>query len=187
MLATVRRGLVRARVALRHCKQQFSAFSTNATELPDTDLDRVCVVGTGPAGFYFARYLLREHPNVKIDMIDALPTPFGLVRTGVAPDHPEVKSVENDFDTSARESAGRLNFLGNVELGKDIQLSELRTMYNAVVLAYGAQSDCLMGIPGEDLEHSYPARQFVNWYNGHPDYKGTQVHVGITRRLSPRF
>jgi hypothetical protein len=163
-------------------------------------LERVCVVGTGPAGFYFARYLLREHPTVRVDLIDALPHPFGLVRTGVAPDHPEVKSVENDFDATAREHAGRLQFLGNVRVGGDgngygngndedkhasaesgggggggagdIPLRELRKMYNAVVLACGAQSDRRIGVPGEDLVGCLPSRPFVNWYNGHPDYVG---------------
>ena len=137
-----------------------------------TPIRRICVVGSGPAGFYFARYLLREHPTVHVDLLDALPHPFGLVRTGVAPDHPEVKSVENDFEASVMESDGRLHFVGNVTVGVDIGLDELRKRYNAVVLACGAQSDRQMGISGENLAHSYSARKFVNWYNGHPDFIG---------------
>ena len=138
-------------------------------------LKRVCVVGTGPAGFYFAKYLLREHPTVQIDLLDALPHPFGLVRTGVAPDHQHVKAVQKDFEDTVAASEGRISFLGNIKVGEDIEVDELRSMYNAVVLACGAQSDRLMGIPGENLRHSFTARQFVNWYNGHPDYRGKML------------
>ena len=213
-LSTARRRTAGALLCSRTNHQQqlapaapsFSGFSTHALgdKTADDDgndpqhdypnpLERVCVVGTGPAGFYFARYLLREHPTVQVDMIDALPNPYGLVRSGVAPDHPEVKSVENDFDTTARvDSAGRLTFLGNVMVGKDVQLDELRRMYNAVVLAYGAQSDRSMGIPGENLQNSLAARPFVNWYNGHPDYTGVdelqvQVHHPCLSRNCERF
>eukprot|EP00941_MAST-03F_sp_MAST-3F-sp1_P002954 g2954.t1 len=134
-----------------------------------TPLSRVCVVGAGPSGFYFARYLLRACEDVHIDILERLPSPFGLVRSGVAPDHAEVKSVENDFTDVARDS--RVNFLGNVEVGTDISLKELRRHYNAVILCYGAQNDLRLGIPGEDnLRNIHSAREFVNWYNGHPDF-----------------
>ena len=102
-------------------------------------------------------------------MIDRLPTPFGLVRSGVAPDHPEVKSVQNDFTDIANDS--RVSFRGNVEVGKDISLDMLRKHYNAVVLAYGSDEDRRLGLDKEEtLRHVHSARAFVNWYNGHPDW-----------------
>ncbi|TMW57352.1 hypothetical protein Poli38472_003277 [Pythium oligandrum] len=130
---------------------------------------RVCVVGAGPAGFYAAKYLLKEHEQVYVDMIEALPTPYGLVRAGVAPDHPEVKSVMNDFEKVAAEE--RFDFLGNVVVGQDVHLDELKQHYHAVLLAYGASGDRALGIPGEELAGVYGARSFVNWYNGHPSFR----------------
>ena len=104
-----------------------------------------------------------------MDLVDKLPTPFGLVRSGVAPDHPEVKSVQNDFTDIANDP--RVSFLGNVQVGKDISLSELRKHYNAVVLAYGSDEDRRLGLHKEEsLKHVDSARAFVNWYNGHPDF-----------------
>ncbi|KAL8529820.1 hypothetical protein ACS0TY_007033 [Phlomoides rotata] len=128
---------------------------------------RICVVGSGPAGFYTAEKLLKAHEGVDVDIIDRLPTPFGLVRSGVAPDHPETKIVINQFSRVAQNE--RCSFFGNVSLGSSITLAELRDMYNAVVLAYGAESDRSLGIPGEDLTGVFSAREFVWWYNGHPD------------------
>jgi len=131
---------------------------------------RICVVGTGPGGFYTAKYLLREHPDLRVDLLDALPTPFGLVRSGVAPDHPEVKAVMNDFESVA--ASPRVAFLGNVAIGRDVSVAELAAYYNGVVLAYGAASDRMLGIPGErELANVTSARAFVNWYNGHPDFR----------------
>lgn len=127
----------------------------------------VCVVGSGPAGFYTADRMLKGHDGAQVDIIDRLPTPFGLVRSGVAPDHPETKIVVNQFSRVAAN--GRCSFFGNVTLGRDISLSELRKTYHAVVLAYGAESDRSLGIPGEDLKGIHSAREFVWWYNGHPD------------------
>ncbi|KAK3152736.1 hypothetical protein QOZ80_2BG0162880 [Eleusine coracana subsp. coracana] len=127
----------------------------------------VCVVGSGPAGFYTADRMLKGHEGAQVDIIDRLPTPFGLVRSGVAPDHPETKIVVNQFSRVAAN--GRCSFIGNVTLGRDISLSELRDTYHVVVLAYGAESDRSLGIPGEDLKGVYSAREFVWWYNGHPD------------------
>ena len=129
---------------------------------------RVAIVGTGPSGFYTAKYLLRALDTIKVDLIDRLPTPYGLVRSGVAPDHPEVKSVERDFATVAGDE--RVRFMGNVDLGRDVSLAELRASYDGVVLAYGADGDHTLGIPGEELEGVVSARAFVNWYNGHPDF-----------------
>ncbi|PUZ75090.1 hypothetical protein GQ55_1G121100 [Panicum hallii var. hallii] len=127
----------------------------------------VCVVGSGPAGFYTADRMLKGHEGAQVDIIDRLPTPFGLVRSGVAPDHPETKIVVNQFSRVAAN--GRCSFFGNVTLGRDVSLSELRETYHAVVLAYGAESDRSLGIPGEDLKGIHSAREFVWWYNGHPD------------------
>ncbi|WCJ42512.1 NADPH:adrenodoxin oxidoreductase mitochondrial [Euphorbia peplus] len=128
---------------------------------------RVCVVGSGPAGFYSAEKMLKAHQEVEVDIIDRLPTPFGLVRTGVAPDHPETKIVINQFSRVMQHD--RCSFFGNVTLGSSISLPELRQLYHAVVLAYGAESDRSLGIPGEDLLGIHSAREFVWWYNGHPD------------------
>ncbi|PIA56338.1 hypothetical protein AQUCO_00700576v1 [Aquilegia coerulea] len=128
---------------------------------------RVCVVGSGPAGFYTAEKMLKAHQGAEVDIIDRLPTPFGLVRSGVAPDHPETKIVVNQFSRVPLNE--RCSFFGNVSLGSSVSLSELREMYHVVVLAYGAESDRVLGVPGEDLEGIYSAREFVWWYNGHPD------------------
>ncbi|KAH1131954.1 hypothetical protein J1N35_003332 [Gossypium stocksii] len=128
---------------------------------------RVCIVGSGPAGFYTAEKILKTHQGSQVDIIDRLPTPYGLVRSGVAPDHPETKNVINQFSRVAQN--GRCSFLGNVGLGSSISLVELRELYHVVVLAYGAESDRVVGIPGEDLKGVHSAREFVWWYNGHPD------------------
>ncbi|WOL02191.1 NADPH:adrenodoxin oxidoreductase, mitochondrial isoform X2 [Canna indica] len=127
----------------------------------------VCIVGSGPAGFYTAEKMMKAHENTEVDILDRLATPFGLVRSGVAPDHPETKIVVNQFSRVA--SNGRCSFFGNVLLGSDISLSELREIYDVVVVAYGAESDRSLGVPGEDLAGIYSAREFVWWYNGHPD------------------
>src|SRR5882672_6607745 len=130
---------------------------------------RVAVVGSGPAGFYAAGALLAADVPVEVDMIERLPTPWGLVRLGVAPDHPKIKSVSRAFEKIAMQPGFR--FLGNVEVGRDVSNEELLEHYDAVVYAVGAQSDRRMGIPGEDLPGSWAATQFVAWYNGHPDYQ----------------
>ena len=132
----------------------------------------IAIVGSGPSGFYTAKYLkkLPQGNDIEIDMFERLPTPFGLVRSGVAPDHPEVKNVENDFVDVAR--SGNFNFFGNVTIGKDLQLDELRDTYDAVVLAYGCSSDNRLPsyVSGSDLKGIISAREFVAWYNGHPDF-----------------
>jgi ferredoxin--NADP+ reductase len=130
---------------------------------------RVAVVGSGPAGFYAAGALLGADVPAEVDMIERLPTPWGLVRFGVAPDHPKIKSVSRAFEKIAQQPGFR--FLGNVEIGRDLQHDELLELYDAVVYAVGAQTDRKMGIPGEDLPGSWPATEFVAWYNGHPDYQ----------------
>lgn len=129
----------------------------------------VAVIGSGPSGFYFVDRLRRLlGGNVAVDIFERLPAPYGLVRYGVAPDHPDTKNVINKFSSIA--TAEGVRFFGNVHVGQDISLSELRSHYTAVVLACGAEDDRHMGIPGEDCPGILSARQFVNWYNGHPDY-----------------
>jgi ferredoxin/flavodoxin---NADP+ reductase len=131
---------------------------------------RVAIVGAGPAGFYAADALFRQAGlNARVDVFDRLPTPFGLVRFGVAPDHQKIKSVTAQFDRIA--SAPGFRFFGHVELGKDVTVDDLRAHYHQIVYATGAQTDRRMGIPGEDLRGSHPATDFVAWYNGHPDYR----------------
>ena len=131
---------------------------------------RVAVVGSGPAGFYAADALLKsEDTAVEVDMFDRLPTPWGLVRLGVAPDHPNIKAVSRAFERIAEKPGFR--FYGNVEIGRDLGHGDLTQLYDAVVYAVGAQTDRRMGIPGEDLPGSWPATAFVAWYNGHPDFQ----------------
>lgn len=130
---------------------------------------RVAVVGSGPAGFYTVQSLLQaKGVALEVDLFDRLPTPFGLVRHGVAPDHQKIKSVSAVYDRLARDS--RCRFYGWVELGRDVELTDLRRLYHQVVLTTGAQSDRPLGIPGEGLRGSHSATEFVNWYNGHPDF-----------------
>src|SRR5512133_4393820 len=137
---------------------------------------RVAVVGSGPAGFYAAGALLDADVPVEVDMIERLPTPWGLVRLGVAPDHPKLKSVSRAFERIADQPGFR--FLGNVEVGRDLQHEDLLALYDAVIYAVGAQSDRRMGIPGEELPGSWPATEFVAWYNGHPDHQ--ELHFDLS-------
>jgi ferredoxin--NADP+ reductase len=155
------------------------------SELGDRPL-RVAVVGSGPAGFYAAGQLLAAElaapwAGVEVDMIERLPTPWGLVRLGVAPDHPNIKAVSRAFEKIAAKPGFR--FLGNVELGRDLHQSDLARLYDAVVYAVGAQSDRRLGIPGEDLPGSLPATEFVAWYNGHPDFEALDVDLDVERAL----
>jgi ferredoxin--NADP+ reductase len=140
---------------------------------------RVAIVGSGPAGFYAAGHLLKSksHPdlNVQVDMYDRLPTPWGLVRGGVAPDHPNIKAVSRVYEKTAQHPEFR--FHGNVELGRDLHRSDLIDRYHAVIYAVGAQTDRRMGIPGEDLPGSWAATEFVAWYNGHPDYRDLEFDL----------
>lgn len=129
---------------------------------------KTCIVGSGPAGFYSAQYILKHLPNSQVDLIEKLPVPFGLVRFGVAPDHPEVKNVINTFTKTADNPNFR--FLGNVTLGKHVTLNQLREYYDVVLLAYGADIDAKLNIPGEDKKNVISAREFVSWYNGLPGH-----------------
>ncbi|RMH00216.1 MAG: NADP oxidoreductase [Chloroflexi bacterium] len=131
---------------------------------------RVAIVGAGPAGFYTAEHLFKNRDLViEIDMYDRLPTPFGLVRAGVAPDHQKIKSVTRVFTKTAENP--RFRFFGNVEFGKHLKLADMQAHYHAIVFTTGAQTDRRLNIPGIDLKNSHAATEFVAWYNGHPDYR----------------
>ena len=130
---------------------------------------QIAVVGSGPSGFYAAEALLKSNRAVRVDMIERLPVPFGLVRNGVAPDHPKLKEPILVYDKIARLPG--FAFFGNVEIGHIVSVKELRELYHAVIFAYGAESDRRLDIPGEDLRGSHTATEFVGWYNGHPDYR----------------
>lgn len=141
---------------------------------------RVAIIGSGPAGFYAADYLLKQTNVVaQVDMFDKLPTPFGLVRFGVAPDHAKIKSVTKIYDGVAANK--RFRFFGNVEFGKHVKLEDLRQYYHQILFTNGAASDRRMGIPGEDLPGSYTATEFVAWYNGHPDYRDLKFDLSQER------
>jgi ferredoxin/flavodoxin---NADP+ reductase len=143
---------------------------------------RVAVVGSGPAGFYAADALLRsEDPPVEVDLIDRLPTPWGLVRLGVAPDHENIKAVSRAFEKTAARPGFR--FFGNVEVGTTVSHEELAERYDAVVYTVGAQTDRRLGIPGEDLPGSWAATEFVAWYNGHPDFQDRQFDLSHERAV----
>jgi ferredoxin/flavodoxin---NADP+ reductase len=147
-----------------------------------TDLPlRVAVVGSGPAGFYVAEHLLnREGLTVQVDMYERLPAPYGLVRYGVAPDHEKIRTVTKTFDKKAGANPS-FRFFGNVDVGVDVTLDQLRDHYHQICFASGAQTDRQMGIPGEDLERSHPATEFVAWYNGHPDYRDRVFDLSVER------
>lgn len=136
---------------------------------------RVAIIGSGPSGFYAADALLKSDINVTIDMFDRLPTPYGLVRGGVAPDHHKIKKVIKLYEKTAAEE--KVSFWGNVNIGKDISIDELRDHFDAVIFSCGSQTDRKLGIPGEDLSGSYTATEFVGWYNGHPDYRGREFDL----------
>ncbi len=130
---------------------------------------RVAIVGSGPSGFFSIEHLQRRLPGVSIDLFDRLPTPFGLVRGGVAPDHQKIKAVTRVYEKLAAQPGFR--FFGNVEIGRDLFRDELLARYHAVIYAFGARSDRALGIPGEALAGSHAATEFVAWYNGHPDFR----------------
>jgi ferredoxin--NADP+ reductase len=143
---------------------------------------RVAIVGSGPAGFYAAEHLLKQdRATVEVDVFDRLPTPFGLVRAGVAPDHPKIKSVIRVYEkTAAREG---FRFFGNVEVGRDISAAGLAERYHAVIHAYGSPTDRHLGIPGEDLPGSHAATAFVAWYNAHPDFADHEFDLSCERAV----
>ena len=140
---------------------------------------RVAIVGSGPSGFYAAEHLRKKHPGVEIDLFDRLPTPYGLVRGGVAPDHQKIKAVTRVYDKIM--TGPEVRFLGNVTIGQDLTREELRRFYHAVIYCVGAHADRSLGIPGEDLAGSHAATDFVAWYNGHPDYTDLSFDLSTER------
>jgi ferredoxin--NADP+ reductase len=142
---------------------------------------RVAVVGSGPAGFYAAGALLDADAPFEVDMIERLPTPWGLVRLGVAPDHPKLKTVSRAFERIALKPGFR--FFGNVEVGRDLTHQDLTQLYDAVIYAFGAQSDRRLGIPGEELPGSWSATELVAWYNGHPDFQELEFDLNVERAV----
>ena len=145
---------------------------------------KVAIVGAGPAGYFAAQALQNlqsDDLQFSIDMVERLPTPWGLVRSGVAPDHPKIKTVSKVFEKVA--TAGNFRLFGGVELGTDISIEQLQEMYDAVVIATGSSVGKKLGIPGEDLPGSISAAEFVPWYNAHPDFHNVEVPLGGERAV----
>jgi ferredoxin/flavodoxin---NADP+ reductase len=140
---------------------------------------RVAIVGAGPSGFYTAEQLLAQ--GFEVDLLDLLPTPYGLVRAGVAPDHPKIKSVTRVYDKTAARDGFR--FFGGIAVGEDVTRADLLARYHAVVYAVGTASDNRLGIPGEDRPGSYAATRFVAWYNGHPHARDEHFDLSATRAV----
>lgn len=129
----------------------------------------IAIVGSGPAGYYTAEAALKQWgDNVRVDIFDALPVPFGLIRSGVAPDHQSIKGVSRRYEATAK--SGNVQFVGNVMLGRDLSVAEMQDLYDAVILATGAPHDRKLGLPGEDLANVFGSAAFVGWYNGHPQF-----------------
>jgi len=148
----------------------------SARDPADASGFRIAVIGSGPSGFYATEALLRSGTPLAVDMLEQLPVPHGLVRFGVAPDHPKLKLVTAAFDRIATMPGFR--FIGGVMVGRDVTIDELRDSYDAVVLATGADVSRSLGVPGEDLPGSHHAGDFVAWYNGHPDYRDRHFDLG---------
>ncbi len=142
---------------------------------------RVAIIGAGPSGFYAADQIIRDpETEAQVDLFDRLPTPYGLVRGGVAPDHPKIKSVTRVYERTAAKEGFR--FFGNVEVGRDLTIEDFERHYHAILYAFGAEADRELGIPGEDLPGSYAATAFVGWYNAHPDYADRDFGLDRARR-----
>jgi ferredoxin--NADP+ reductase len=142
---------------------------------------KVAIIGAGPAGYFAAQALQNlqsDDLSFSIDIIERLPTPWGLVRSGVAPDHPKIKTVAKVFEKVA--TAGNVRLFANVELGKDLSIEDLKSRYDAVVIATGTSQGRTLGIPGEDLPGSMSAANFVPWYNAHPDFKDENVNLSTS-------
>lgn len=135
----------------------------------------VAIVGSGPSGFYAAEALIKSDITVKVDIIERLPSPFGLVRSGVAPDHQKLKQAIKLYEKIA--ASPNFNLIANVTVGTDITVEEICNSHHAVIFTCGAESDRKLGVPGEDLKGSYTATEFVGWYNGHPDYRDRQFDL----------
>ncbi|RAP38865.1 NADP oxidoreductase [Candidatus Marinamargulisbacteria bacterium SCGC AAA071-K20] len=140
---------------------------------------RVAIIGGGPSGFYAADSLFKSQLNINVDIFEKLPTPYGLLRGGIAPDHQKMKSVASYYERVAVKNEDHFNYFGNIEVGKDITIQELQTYYDALIFSYGSESDKSLGIQGEDLQGSHSAREFVGWYNGHPEY--TELNFDLSQ------
>lgn len=138
---------------------------------------RVAVIGSGPSGFYTADALIKRDPDAEVAIIERLPVPYGLVRFGVAPDHQGSKKIVKQFEKTAADP--RVSFFGNVELGRDVSLDDVRAMFDAVVFACGAALDRRLDIPGEDLPGVVGSADFVGWYNGHPDFAALDPDLNV--------
>ena len=139
----------------------------------------IAVIGSGPAGYYTAEACQKQFgQDVLIDIIDRLPVPFGLIRTGVAPDHQSIKAVSRRYETVSLSD--NVRFVGNVSVGADVSIAELETLYDAVVLATGAPADRPLGLPGDELPGVIGSAAFVGWYNGHPDFAGLAPPLDVT-------
>jgi ferredoxin--NADP+ reductase len=149
--------------------------TTNCSLGTDSQSLKVAVIGSGPSGFYAAEALLQSRLAVEVDIIERLPVPYGLVRFGVAPDHAKLKSVTAVFNGIARDS--RVRYFGNVTLGTEVSIKQLTDMYHAVVIATGASADQHLNVEGEGLEGVHAARDFVGWYNGHPECAGFEFDL----------
>ncbi|MEE2998220.1 MAG: FAD-dependent oxidoreductase, partial [Pseudomonadota bacterium] len=137
----------------------------------------IAVVGSGPGGMYAVQGLLDKNPDCRVDVIERLASPFGLIRGGVAPDHQKTKRVSKAYERSLSDE--RVRYLGNVEVGRDIKVQDLLGMYDAVILAYGAPHDNQLGVKGEELTNVYGSNAFVGWYNGHPDFKDLNPDLNV--------
>eukprot|EP00127_Corallochytrium_limacisporum_P005875 Clim_evm20s214 gene=Clim_evmTU20s214 len=148
--------------------------------LQHRDLHRICIVGSGPAGFYTAHRLMKAgRDDLEVDILERLPLPYGLVRFGVAPDHPEVKNCIHTFETAME--TGKIHFYGNIAVGDDVTVDELTQFYSGVVFAHGAAGDRHLNVPGEHLKNVIGAKDFVGWYNGHPDNRHLEINLDLVK------
>lgn len=160
---------------LTHLGRSHIRHNGYSTSTPDRKRLRIAIIGSGPAGFYTAYRLMSKVQEAVVDMYEQLPVPYGLVRFGVAPDHPDVKNCQDTFEKVALSP--RFNYIGNVRVGHDIELSKLKPHYDAILFSYGASEDRKLGIPGEALPGVFSAREFVGWYNGLPQFQGLRPEL----------
>ena len=158
-------GLIVVNRSESHLKSEYEGGSAQPRKRPAVSM-HVAIVGSGPSGLYTADAVARLWPETEIDIFDRLPTPYGLVRGGIAPDHQSTKAVARAFERTLARPGTR--FFGNVEIGRDLQYEELKAAYDLVIFSVGAENDRSLGIPGENLQGVYGAAAFVGWYNGHP-------------------
>ena len=153
-----------------------AAASRENTHHGSIRMRQIAIVGSGPAGYYTAEAALKLWGDgVRVDVYDSLPVPFGLIRSGVAPDHQSIKAVSRRYETTAL--TGNVRFLGNVKIGRDLSIPELEDFYDAVILATGAPHDRKLGLPGEELTNVFGSASFVGWYNGHPGFAKLDPHL----------